>query len=243
MSAGLYIGSWILIVCVSLSPRDNSYTDDDIRADRTHLELLGLPYLDNVAITLHIVVLCYAMFQVTHLMHVEDFLESEPTHSTGFTAGLILCIVIALAAILLLGLGTIYLLLLVGSLGPNLQRELSSREKFVRVLLFLGMFAAIPPFVIWIEMICFWILNFVDVAVQGGGMIMLGLVAVGFLEWVRGQLFKAVGISTTWSLWDSPDSMIACGFACTNLVVGCLYCAFAYDSTDTNKPGWTEKLG
>lgn len=64
LAAGLYIGSWVLIVGVSLLPRDDT-TSASVSGNRPQGSLYRL--LDIGAIVLHIGFLCYAMFEVNHM--------------------------------------------------------------------------------------------------------------------------------------------------------------------------------
>lgn len=131
-------------------------------------------------------------------------------------------------------------LTLLDRFAPATRESMDRHKKVGRItIVMLGCFS---PLLVNIYTISTYKFVVVDVVVQGGGQIFLVWTYLVILNTVSRWLFRRVAFLRKVRAFRL-DELASYGFACTNLVVGCLYCALAYNPRGTVKPDWTEKLG
>lgn len=239
VAAGSYIGSWLLITAVSLLPRDEV---SNISFGQGHRDILSLV---NVALYyLHAGFSCYAMYQVTHMDDIVGDTLSEEKEISSIRAGvlgLLVCCTSIPAGVIMLGGSVGYFLLFITALGLDEQRSFPLREKAARTIAAILLLGFSPFLIAHFSTICWWVYLIVDIAVQGGALNIFMFFGLCLVNLMCDHLFRNVA-SLNHMKALKEDELLYWFLAVTLLLVGCLYCAFAYDPEGTVKPAWLDKL-
>lgn len=248
VAAAFYLGSWILIVFVSLLPPDDAYKIDMLHADQEYLKksfnVFGLVYLHVIAHTLHAQILFYAMFEVNHTESTKGMLPDE-TNFKYWVRALIEVVAIPPVGIVLSAIILFYFGIFCSLIIPFVSETRASmkRRAMVGRVVIASVMLGCVPLILRNILVMYELLLVASTAfVQGGGQIIMIWTCLAILNTASGLLIKRVVFLRKMRALRF-DELVIYGFACANLVVICLYCAFAYDPEGTIKPTWTEKLG
>jgi len=243
-AAAIYVSSYIVLAGVSLASRDlrNKY----VPTHRKHNPFAQIVTVFGIiAVGIHGLVCCWAMFQV---IHMEAVLSTGPSDIHGLTAVLyyvmtVLLHAVFLCLIMILLLVSIMMVLSGGILLPFASLE---TDTTVRQIRFVGIFLQMAFGGCFLYVTYGWVVDpehlvlyrFSNVLAQGGGLLAIGIgclvLCMKVVAWICGRVSFLQG-------WKLRTDLVT--FALANLVVACLYCSFAYDPEGTIKPAWTEKLG
>lgn len=252
--AGVYISSYIIPVGILAQlpyDPDSLYTLERRRGNIDHRshESMIIARISTVAAIIHVLVACYAIFQVTHIRGVDTFCHDP-------NSGLVLARACVSTAITVLVITILPVALLLSFIAISLIELLS--EVAVRHGIFAIKLSALHPYIyngirgviyvaslIGVTVVYFnyrWMMAIGNVLVQGGFLIFCGVVTcvalcVGW-SWFLIKIDRG-GIYWVYS-WLECFAVV---FASVSLVVAGLYCCFVYNSTGTIKPSWTDKLG